>query len=91
VAHYRAGDSKAAVAALGKSRELRQGGDAVDYLFLAMAYRRLDNRTEARKAYDQAVQWLEKTKEMLEKDKAQAEKLRRFRTEAEEVLELKKK
>ncbi len=92
VAHYRAGDWKAAVAALGKSVELSQrGGDAVDQLFLAMAHQQLGKRDEARKAYDQAVQWLEKNKETLEKDKPHAEELRRFRSEAEEVLELKKK
>ena len=91
VAHYRAGDWKAAVAALDKSLELRQGGDAVDQLFLAMAHRKLGNPDEARKAYEQAVQWLEKNKEALEKDKGLAEELRRFRAEAEEVLELKKK
>ena len=91
VAHYRAGDWKAAVAALHKSVKLRQGGDAVDDLFLAMAHWQLGNREQARRAYEQAVQWLEKNKETLEKHKAQAEELRRFRSEAEEVLELKKK
>jgi tetratricopeptide (TPR) repeat protein len=91
MAHYRAGDWKAAVAALDKSRELRPGGDGVVQLFLAMAHRKLGNSDEARKAYDQAVQWLEKNKEALEKDKGLAQELRRFRAEAEEVLELKKK
>jgi prefoldin subunit 5 len=71
--------------------QLRQGGDASDHLFLAMAHRRLGNDKAARKAYEQALQWLEKNKEMLEKDKSQAEELRRFRSAAEEVLELKKK
>jgi tetratricopeptide (TPR) repeat protein len=91
VAHYRAGDWKAAVTALDKSVELRQGGDAVDHLFLAMATGQLGKRDQALKAYDKAVQWPEKNKETLEKDKTQAEELRRFRTEAEEVLQLKKK
>jgi tetratricopeptide (TPR) repeat protein len=91
VANYRASDWKAAVTALEKSVELRQGGDAVDHLFLAMAHQQLSNRDQARKAYDHAVQWLEKNKKKLEQDKAQAEELRHFRTEAEEVLELKKK
>src|SRR5262249_44570181 len=90
VAHYRTGDWKAAVAALDKSVELRQGGDAVDHLFLAMACWRLGNRDQARKAYDQALQWLEKNKDTLAKDKGQAEEFRRFRAEAEEVLDLKK-
>jgi tetratricopeptide (TPR) repeat protein len=91
VAHYRAGDWKAAVAALDKSVELRQGGDAVDRLFLGMAHRKLGHSDEARQAYAQAVQWLEKHKEAVERDRTQREELRRFRTEAEEVLEVKKK
>jgi tetratricopeptide (TPR) repeat protein len=90
VAHYRAGNWKASVAALDKSVELHQGGDAVDRLFLAMAHQKLGNNLAARKAYDQALDWIEKNKETLEKDRAQAEELRRFRTEAEAVLELKK-
>ena len=90
-AHYRAGDWKAAVAALDKSLELRKGGDAAVQLFLAMAHGKLGNPHEARKAYKQAVQWLEENKEALENDKGQAEELLRFRAEAEEVLQLKKK
>jgi tetratricopeptide (TPR) repeat protein/serine/threonine protein kinase len=90
VAHYRAGDWKAAVAALDKSLELGPGGGAVSGFFLAMAHQKLGNHDGARKAYEQAVQWQEKNKEALEKDKTQAEDLRRFRAEAEEVLELKK-
>jgi tetratricopeptide (TPR) repeat protein len=91
VAHYCAGDWKAAVAALDKSMELRKGGDVYDWLFLAMAHHKLGKHAEARKAYDQASQWLEKNKESLAKNKTQAEELRRFRSETEEVLELKKK
>jgi hypothetical protein len=91
VAHYRARDWKAAVAALDKSMELRKGGKAYDYLFLAMAHRKLGNRAEAGKWYDRAVTWLEKNRQALAKNPEHAEELRRFRSEAEEVLELKKK
>jgi tetratricopeptide (TPR) repeat protein len=91
VAHYRARDWKAAVAALDKSVELGRGWDAVDGLFLAMAYRKLGKNNESREAYDQALRWLEKNQASLAKNKVQAEELRRFRVEAEEVLELKKK
>jgi tetratricopeptide (TPR) repeat protein/serine/threonine protein kinase len=91
VAHYRAGDHKAAVAALLKSRDLRRGGDASDSLFLAMAYGKLGDHEQARKAYGEAVGWIEKNKQALEKDRLQAEELRRFRSEAEDVLELTKK
>jgi tetratricopeptide (TPR) repeat protein/serine/threonine protein kinase len=90
VAHYRTGDWTAAVAALAKSRELRKGWGATDRLFLAMSHQKLGNHDEARKVYEQALQWLEKDKEGLEKDKWHAEELRRFRAEAAEVLELKK-
>jgi tetratricopeptide (TPR) repeat protein/serine/threonine protein kinase len=89
VAHYRAGDWKAAVAALDKSVELRGGMDASDRLFLAMAYRKLGKHDESREAYNQALQWLEKNEKTLRA--VPAEELRRFRNEAEEVLELKKK
>jgi tetratricopeptide (TPR) repeat protein len=90
-AHYRAGDLRSAVASLDRSRELKPGWDAYAWLFLAMAHRKLGNDGESRKAYDQAVQWLEKNKETLAKNKENADELRRFRSEAEEVLELKKK
>jgi tetratricopeptide (TPR) repeat protein len=91
IARYRAGDWEAAVAALDKSREFRRGGDAFDWLFLAMAHRKLGYPDEARRAYEQAVQWLEKNQDVLEKNKGQADELRRFRAEAEEVLERKTK
>jgi tetratricopeptide (TPR) repeat protein/serine/threonine protein kinase len=90
VAHYRTGDWQAAVAALNKAVELRRGGNAVDWLFLAMAHRRLGDHLEARKWYDQAVQWLDRFSDLLEKAPQAAAELRRFRSEAEEVLRLKK-
>jgi tetratricopeptide (TPR) repeat protein len=91
VAHYRAGDWKAAIAAFNKAAQMRKGRDAVERFFLAMAHRKLGNHHEARKEYERAVRWLEKNNEEPEKDKQVAEELRRFRAEAEEVLELKKK
>jgi tetratricopeptide (TPR) repeat protein len=90
VAHYRAGDWKAAVAAVDKSLTLSGDGDAVGWLFLAMAHRKLGNQDEARNSYEKAVTWLEKNKDTLGKDQGYAEEVRRFRAEAEEVLELKK-
>ena len=60
MAHYRAGDWKAAIAALDKSMQLRKGGDSFDWFFLAMAHWQLGNKDEARKWYDQAVEWMEK-------------------------------
>ncbi len=84
VAHYRAGDGKAAIAALEKSMELRQGGDAFDWFFLAMAHWQLGDKKEARKWYDRAVEWMEK-------NDPKNEELGRFRAEAEKVLGVKRK
>jgi tetratricopeptide (TPR) repeat protein len=90
VARYRAGDWRGAAAALDRSRELSGGGDASDWLFLAMAHRKLGHDSEARRAYDRAIRWLGGHPELLAKDRAQTEELRRFRSEAEDVLGLKK-
>jgi tetratricopeptide (TPR) repeat protein len=83
IARYRAGDWKAATAALEKSIALRKGGDSFDWFFLARARRRRGDEKGARELYDQAVQWMEK-------NQPKDEELVRFRAEAENVLELKK-
>src|SRR5262249_38530501 len=57
---YRAGDWKAAIAALEKSMELRQGGDSNDWFFLAMAHWQLGQKDKAREWYDRAVRWMDK-------------------------------
>jgi tetratricopeptide (TPR) repeat protein len=75
-AHYRAGDGKAAIAALERSMEDRDGGDSFDWFFLAMVHWQMGENDEARKWYDQAVEWMEK-------NQPKNEELRRFRAEAE--------
>jgi eukaryotic-like serine/threonine-protein kinase len=82
IAQYRAGDWKAAVAALEKSMEFRKGGDANDWFFLTMAHWQLGDKKDARKWYDQAVQWMEK-------NQPKNEELIRFRAEAEKLLGVK--
>src|SRR5262249_26887256 len=57
VAQYRDGDWKGTVEALEKSMDLRKGGDAFDWFFLAMARWQLDQKDVARKWYDKAVEW----------------------------------
>src|SRR5262249_35684830 len=79
VAHFRAAEWKAAQTALEKSMELRKGGDAFDWFFLAMAHWQLDRKAEASKWYEQAVQWMDKNAK-------ENDQLRRFRREAEELL-----
>jgi tetratricopeptide (TPR) repeat protein len=58
-AQYRAGKWTDSAAALTKSMELRKGGDASVWLFMAMTQWRLGDKDEARKWYEKAVQWLD--------------------------------
>jgi tetratricopeptide (TPR) repeat protein len=85
VAHYRAGDWDAARTALETSIARYAGRPEVSKLesfstfFLAMAHVRLGNAAEARRWYERAVHWMEQYQPGdLE--------LRRFRAEAEELL-----
>jgi tetratricopeptide (TPR) repeat protein len=79
VAQYRAGDWKAALAALRKAMDFRSGGDSLEWFFLAMAHWKLGDRQLARTWYDRAVQ-------RMEKNKPGDENLRRLRSEAESLL-----
>jgi serine/threonine protein kinase/tetratricopeptide (TPR) repeat protein len=79
VAFYRAGCFKECIDALSKSVELRSGGDAFDFFFLAMAHGRLGEKERAREWYDRGVAWTEK-------NRPEDEDLRRFRAEAAELL-----
>jgi serine/threonine protein kinase len=58
VAHYRAGDWKVAATSIERSMQLRSGGDAYDWLFLAMSRWRLGDPVEARRWYDRSVKWI---------------------------------
>jgi serine/threonine protein kinase len=78
VAHYRAGNWKAAVTALKKSMELRSGGDSSDWFFLAMAYWRLGDKREAHRWFDRALGEVQKNFVF--------EPLSRYREEAEALL-----
>jgi len=84
VAQYRAGEHQAAVDTLKKSMELRSGGDALDWFFLAMAHWQLKNQDDARRSYDKAVEWTEK-------HKPDDEELVRFRDEAAKLLAIPEK
>src|SRR5262249_9828940 len=84
VARYRAGQLKDAIAALQKSMEILAGGDSRSWFILAMAHGQLGNKADARKWYDQAVEWMEK-------NEPRHEQLRRYRTEAAELLGVKQK
>jgi tetratricopeptide (TPR) repeat protein len=81
VAHYRAGNWKAAIEALTRSMELRKGGDGNDWFFLAMAHWQLGDKPQARSWYDKAVRWMEK-------NQPGNEELVRYRAEAAALLEV---
>jgi tetratricopeptide (TPR) repeat protein len=89
VAQYRAGDYSVAVASLRGGMELRKGGDAWDWFFLALAQGRLGQAAEARAWYDKAVAWMGENRPALEKDKHQAEELGRLRAEGAALLDQK--
>jgi len=82
VAYYRSGNWKAAVAALERSVERRDGGDGCDWFFLAMANWQLKNKPGARRWYDKAVEWKNR-------NGAGDEELGRFQKEAAELLQIK--
>jgi tetratricopeptide (TPR) repeat protein len=79
VAQYRAGDAKAAAEALETALPLRDGGDASDWLFLAMAHWRLSDQAAARDWYDKARSWIDQ-------HKPQDEDLRRLFAETTTLL-----
>jgi tetratricopeptide (TPR) repeat protein len=86
IARYRAGDWQSAVTALAKSVELGKGGYWWDWFFLAMAHWRLDQREEARRWYDRAVDWREKNKAALASNKPYDARYQRYRAEAATLL-----
>jgi tetratricopeptide (TPR) repeat protein len=84
-AHYRARQGQAAIDALMKAEALKP--DAYfghNAYFLAMAHWQLDDRETARNWFDRAVEWSEK-------HRTDDDELRRFRTEAAELLGVKEK
>jgi eukaryotic-like serine/threonine-protein kinase len=84
VAQYRARDWRAAITALEKSMDFREGGSGSDWFFLAMSHGKLGDKDQARKWYDKAVAWLDK-------NKPKDAELTRFRAEAEQLLGIKRK
>ena len=81
MAQYRAGDWKAAQAALEKTIELRKGGDGSDWFLVAMCHEKLGDKEKARQWYDQAKHWMDK-------NPAENEELWPLRAEAGEVLKI---
>ena len=69
--------------------ELRKGGDAFGWLYLAMAQWQLGNKDEARKRYDRVVRWMNKYDPASNGRNEEAkmfQSLTRLRSEADELL-----
>jgi Tfp pilus assembly protein PilF len=81
MAHYRAGDWPAAIAALEESMKHRSGGDPSDWLFLAMAHWQKDEQEQARTWYDKSIAWMNK-------NPSRNEELDRFRAEAAALMSI---
>jgi tetratricopeptide (TPR) repeat protein len=92
VARYRAGDWKGAAEALQSALKLFQStsgfqrGVGRSLFFLAMAQHQLGHHEEARQTYDRALAWLETNRKALREIPWLADQLRRFQTEAGELL-----
>ncbi|QJW95613.1 protein kinase domain-containing protein [Frigoriglobus tundricola] len=79
VARYRAGEWQKAITALERSAELRSGGTAWDWFFLAMASWRLGDRAAA-------TAWCEKAVRAMDANGPPPADLSRYRSEAESLL-----
>jgi tetratricopeptide (TPR) repeat protein len=78
-ARYCAGDWPGAIEALNQSMELRDGGDAYDRLFLAMAHWQSGDAEEARDWHGRAIEWMAE-------NPSESERLDALRTEAAELM-----
>jgi tetratricopeptide (TPR) repeat protein len=79
VAHYRSRNLKAAEGAFARAMQLRKGGDAFDWFFLAMICRQTGRESQARAFFERAICWTAK-------HAPENHELREFRREAEMVL-----
>jgi serine/threonine protein kinase/tetratricopeptide (TPR) repeat protein len=59
IAHYRSGQWSEALTTFQEAMKRRNGGDSLEWFYLAMIHGRLGEKEQARKWYDQALQWME--------------------------------
>ena len=84
IAHYRDGNWNAALDALQKSMDLRNGGSSVDWFIVAMAHCQKGSDDVSRTWFDKAVRWMET-------NRPGNKELGRFRAEAAGLLAAKEK
>jgi eukaryotic-like serine/threonine-protein kinase len=85
VAYYRHGDWPEAAAAIQKSIELGNGGDATDWLVLAATLQRQGDSGQARKSFDRAMDSVNRNPVS---DKLRAAEIHGFRDEVTRILEV---
>ena len=83
VACYRTGNWSAAASALQRAMDLKGGGDAADWFFLAALHHRQGDTKQARQWYDRAVARMQQSPDP---DKAVFAELRGFRDEVALVI-----
>jgi tetratricopeptide (TPR) repeat protein len=97
VARYRTGDWAGAVSALQEALRCFEGekdfqpGIGRSLFFLSMAQQKAGHGPEARQTYERALAWVKANRQVLEKTAWAGDEMRRFQTEAEEVLGEKEK
>jgi eukaryotic-like serine/threonine-protein kinase len=84
VALLRSRDARAALEKLEKAEQMSPGGDSAHAFFRAMAYWQVGEKDKARETYEKAVRWMDR-------NQPDNEELRRFRDEAEELLQIQEK
>jgi tetratricopeptide (TPR) repeat protein len=90
VAQYCAGNWQAAIEAFNKIGERGRFVDVVELFVLAMAHVKLGNKVEGRRHYDRAVRALKEAVQRPNLYHRRAEDVQRFRSEAKELLGIKK-
>jgi len=81
VAQYRAGDWHAAIDTIQESMQLRDGGNAVDWYYLAMAHWQLDQK-------ELALEWFTKAADWTDAYERNDQRLARLRAEAADMIGL---
>ena len=84
---YRAGIWQDAIDALNKGTELTEGGDAIDWLLLAMAHWQLGNQSEAIQWYERAADAIEQKRPLSLQNFSHPFHLRDLRDEAATLME----
>jgi len=85
VAEYEAGQFQDAIASLRQGMQRRAGGDSFDRLFLAMAHWQVGEKQEARRWYQQALEYIDHDGRTISRDFTPLD-AKRIRAEARQLI-----